>query len=823
MPANRVIGPLLACLISVLSFSILAAAAESPVGPQSVITKVAAIRNLLPEEAAKQLPVRLQGVATYVFDTHSCFIQDDSAGIFVGNGSELPVLIPGDMVELEGVSGPGEFAPIVHPAAVKIVGHTNLPPPVRVTYDELLTGREDSQWVEVSGLVRAVFNETATNRTLEIVTGGGRLTAFVPSFAQSDPAALVDSEVGIKGVCGTWFNKQRQLFGIRLMVPHKEDIFVAVEAPTNALAKPAQPIGNLLRFTPKSQAYERRAKVMGTVILHQAGRALFVEDELHGLYVQTRQSGQLQPGDVVELLGFPVRGNYTPILEDGVWQKVGSGPEPAPTVVSPDQALSGLQDSRLVTIEGRLVDRANQNNESVLLLEADNCIFSAHLESTQSRSLVMALQNGSRLRLTGVCQIEVGDIWRAGPAWRAKSFRVLLRSPADIQVMQLPPWWSLTRLLWTVAILLTAVLASLAWAGQLRRKVGEQTTVIREQLEVEGRLKEGYQELFENANDMIYMHDLSGRITSINLAGERLLGRKREFVMQRSLLEFVAEEQRLPASQWLEQIMDGTAPEMMEWDFVNASGGRIRLEISTRLIEREGKCVEVEGIARDVTEHRRLEKEILEISTREQRRLGHDLHDGVCQQLAGIGFLSHILADKLGEQSRPEAAEAQNISKLLTQANKQTRGVARGLFPVRLEENGLFSALEELTQDMGAFFNTRCEFHCDGRVVIRDPTVSLHLYYIAQEAILNAVKHGHARWIEVRLAAAGGDGGLLTIRNDGAALTSLSSESRGMGIRIMKYRARMIGATVLIQPSANGGTEVLCQFIREPKSGEMRA
>lgn len=819
MPASREIGRLLAWLVFIAFSPISTPGAESPAGATagqpSPITIASAVRDLLPEEAAKRLPVRLRGVATFVFDRHSCFVQDNSAGIFVGNGVELPVMTAGDVVEVEGVSEPGEFAPIVHPLAARIVGRAEFPQPLRVSYEELLTGREDSQWVEVTGLVRAAFTEPATNRTLEIVSGGGRLAAFVPNLTKSDPSTLVDSEVRIKGVCGTWFNKQRQLFGVRLMVPHREDISVVVEAPTNAVARAAQPIGSLLRFTPKSQEYERRAKVRGTVILHQAGRALFVEDELHGLFVQTRQPGQLQPGDRVELLGFPARGDYTPILEDGVWRKLGSGPEPVPALVNADEALGGLQDCRLVAIEGRLLDRASENNESALLLEADNHIFSARLESAQPRSPVLPLENGSRLRLTGVCQIEVGDIWRAGPAWRAKSFRILLRSPADIQVLQLPPWWTLQRLLWAVAILVTAVLASLAWAAQLRQKVAQQTTVIRRQLEVEESLKERYEDLYENANDMIYMHDLSGRITSLNLAGERLLGRKRDFVSHRSLLEFVVEEQRLPASQWLEQIVDGTAPAMMEWDFVNAAGGRVRLEISTRLIQREGRNVEVEGIARDVTEHRRLEKEILEISTREQRRLGHDLHDGVCQQLAGICLLSDNLAGKLEEQSRPEAAEAKAISGLVNKANKQTRSVARGLFPVRLEGNGLVSALGELAQDVSAFFNVRCEFHRDQAVAINDDTMTLHLYYIAQEAILNAVKHAKARNIEVRLTAAKGHECLLSVRNDGAALNAASTQGQGMGIGIMKYRARMIGATLLIQSLPNGGTEVLCQFIDE--------
>jgi PAS domain S-box-containing protein len=788
---------------------------ESPA--PSVLTNAAAVRSLPPAVAAQRLPVRLRGVATYVFDTQACFVQDESSGIFVGAGEPIPHFVSGDLVEVEGVTGPGEYAPIVHPQAARRVGHTNLPPPRRVSYDELVTGREDSQWVEVAGLVRAVFTEPAIGCVLEIASGSGRLIVFVPSATESNVTHLVDSQVRVKGVCGTWFNKQRQLFGIRLMVSHTNDIIVEEAAPANELAQPAQPIGNLMRFTPLASAYGRRAKVTGTVILHQPGRALYVQDEEYGLYVQTRQSGQLQAGDQVELLGFPGKGDYTPTLQDGVWQKVGSGPDPNPVPVNPDDALGGLQDSRLVAIEGRLLDHTLNNNEVVLLLEANDHIFSPRLESGPAIVTMPELQNGSRLRVVGVCRIEVGETWRSGPTWRAKSFHILLRSPADIQVLKLPPWWTLTRLLWAVGMLVTAMVASLVWVSQLRNKVGKQTTIIRQQLGMEAKLKERYQDLFENANDMVYTHDLSGRMTSINVAGERLLGRKRAAVTQCSLLDFIAEEQRLPASQWLDHIVDGTAPATVEWDFVTATGGQVRLEISTRIIEREGRRVEVEGIARDVTEQRRLQKEILEISTREQRRIGHDLHDGVCQQLAGIGFLSDILATKLHQQNRPEAAQADNISELVNQANKQTRSVARGLFPIRLEENGLVSALEELADNADALFNTPCRFHCDVPIVIHDHSVAHHLYYITQEAILNAVKHGQARSIEVQLVAADDGGYVLAVRNDGVLFATPPAHGRGMGIRIMKYRARMIGASLEIRALPGAGAEVLCRFAGEPR------
>jgi PAS domain S-box-containing protein len=791
-------------------------ATTAPIPAPPALTNVSDIRNLKPEEAARRLPVRLQGVVTHIFDRHACFIQDHTAGIYTGNGVDFPDLTPGDVVLIEGVSGPGEYAPIVQPTLSRVVGHANLPPARPVTYQDLATGREDSQHIEVTGLVRAVYDPVPGFQVLEMTAGGGRLTVFPPrSLSQSehdDLTKLVGSLVRVRGVCGTWFNRQRQLFGVRLLMSRLEDIEVVQPASPRS-EEPMRPISSLLSFSPQA-SYNDRVRVLATVVMQQPGRALFVEDAHHGLHVQTRQPGILKPGDRVELIGFPAQGEYTPMLQDASWRKVGVEPETKATRLKPDAALAGLYDSQLVEIEGRLLDRTYNNNETVLLLQEDKTIFTAHLEMVGSGSALASLQNGSRLQITGVCRIEVGEDWRAGPDWRAKSCRILLRDPSDVVVLTLPPWWTLTRLLWAVGILVAVVAVSLTWAAMLRRKVGQQTGIIRRQLETEAALKVRYQELFENANDTVYTHDLSGVITSINQAGEYALGLDRAFIIHKNLLEFIAEEQRTAAGKWLDHILDGTAPGTVEWDFIRASGGRVRLEVCTRLIDREGRRVEVEGIARDVTERRRLENEISEISTREQRRIGHDLHDGVCQQLAGIAFLSQTLADKLEEQRRAEVAEAQKITELVNNANKQTRSVARGLFPVRLEENGLISALGELAESTGTFSNTRCEFHCNMPVAIRDIKVALHLYYIAQEAILNAIKHGKASRIEVRLTG-GDDGCSLSVQDNGSGMESTSPHGSGMGIRIMKYRARMIGAELHLASRPGGGTEVTCRFICE--------
>jgi signal transduction histidine kinase len=222
--------------------------------------------------------------------------------------------------------------------------------------------------------------------------------------------------------------------------------------------------------------------------------------------------------------------------------------------------------------------------------------------------------------------------------------------------------------------------------------------------------------------------------------------------------------------------------------------------------------VEVEGIARDITERKRLEREILEISNREQRRIGHDLHDGVCQQLAGIAFMTSTLADELEEQGASESSQAERISALLNRVITQTRGVARGLFPVRLEENGLMSALEELAANASELFKNNCRFVSEEPPSAVENEIALHLYYIVLEAVANASKHGKAKNVLISLEPAG-DRYSLKVHDDGIGFSLPAGTQTGMGIRIMHYRARVIGATLTLQSRAGSGTDVTCLFL----------
>jgi PAS domain S-box-containing protein len=273
----------------------------------------------------------------------------------------------------------------------------------------------------------------------------------------------------------------------------------------------------------------------------------------------------------------------------------------------------------------------------------------------------------------------------------------------------------------------------------------------------------------------------------------------------RALLRNVTRESRDPR---------GEGAKDVEYRVVLPDGAVRWLLVRGRtFFEGEGKArrlVLSRGIALDVTERKQLEQEILEISGREQRRISQDLHDGLCQQLAGIEFRNSVLVQQLAQDQKAKA-EAVRIGTLIRDVTSQTRLLAKGLSPVSLEANGFMSALEELTSNVSKLFNISCGFKCPRPVLLADNTVATHLYRIAQEAITNAVKHGRAKSIVVSLNSSG-DESTLTITDDGSGFPVGASATGGLGLRIMKYRAEMIGASLRIRPADSKGTTVACSF-----------
>ena len=305
---------------------------------------------------------------------------------------------------------------------------------------------------------------------------------------------------------------------------------------------------------------------------------------------------------------------------------------------------------------------------------------------------------------------------------------------------------------------------------------------------------ERFRLLFERSMDAIFISDDQGGFLEVNGAACNLLGYSHDELLKRKVSELLVTD-------FPELLRNQSFGELA---FTQTDGEMRYAEYSScRFAPNLNLC-----ILRDVTDRRMLEQEIQEISEREQRRLGQDLHDGLGQALTGIGFLSKVLQQKLAAKGVEEAKDAGNIATLLSQALQQTRELARGLCPVVLEKNDIHAALQQLADNMEKYLGIEADMEFDPRVRIDDNAVAVHLYRIAQEATTNSMKHGKARKIHISLKQI--DGTLtLHVRDDGVGCPP-DLQGKGMGMRVMQHRARMINAVLEVQCPKEGGTLVSC-------------
>jgi signal transduction histidine kinase len=220
-------------------------------------------------------------------------------------------------------------------------------------------------------------------------------------------------------------------------------------------------------------------------------------------------------------------------------------------------------------------------------------------------------------------------------------------------------------------------------------------------------------------------------------------------------------------------------------------------------------------------EARSLQKELLEITDTEQRRIGHDLHDGLGQHLTGIAFMSKLMEQRLASKAVPETEDARKIAGLVNKAIGWTRDLARGLAPVDLDrEEGLDSALRQLTEGTSELYGAPCRFESIGSAHFNNPPVAIHLYRIAQEALNNAIKHGRPHHVVVRLTRGGGEI-RISVEDDGIGFDPIYVRSGGMGLRIMRYRAKMISGKLEVRKREGGGTVVACSCaLQNPQKDE---
>ena len=312
---------------------------------------------------------------------------------------------------------------------------------------------------------------------------------------------------------------------------------------------------------------------------------------------------------------------------------------------------------------------------------------------------------------------------------------------------------------------------------------------------------------FEDSPLGLLWMDPKGQIVRVNRAELELLGRSAEEVLGHPISQFHVEPET--AEDILARLASGETVQHYRARLRHRGGSVKQVRIDANGLWEQERLVRSRWFVRDITRQVELEREILAVSEREQRRLGHDLHDDLCQQLAGIQFVSQTLASNLDARADAEAARAKEIAQAVQHAMAQTRELARGLSPVSLEADGLMAALSGLAERTQKVFRIQCHFRCEPPVFVPDHSVAIHLYRIAQEAVGNAIKHGKASVIEIRLAAA--DKNLrLGVSDNGIGIPRHLPRQRGLGLRFMQYRAGVIGGSLLVQREPTGGTSVVC-------------
>ncbi|HEY0758340.1 MAG TPA: EAL domain-containing protein [Acidisarcina sp.] len=451
-----------------------------------LLTTAHAVHSLTVEQAGRGYPVHLRGVLTY-FDPHidarqiAMFVHDSTGDIFVSAAQgSMGEVAPGTLVDVTGISDHGDFAPILAQAHVTSLGPSEIPataPAVSLT--RILSGAEDGQWIEVEGVIHSI-TQTEFNVSFQLAMTDGTITAQCPRQPGIDYSKMVDARVKIHGNATPIFNRHLQMVGARLVFPQLSTLQLVPPPPADPFALPIRPIERLLRFDPAA-SLPHRVHLRGRVTLQWPGSKLCIRDQTDGLCAETSQATRVNLGDLVDVAGFVITGDSVPAMTDATFVKVQGAPPLSAQPGTAEEALRGDHSSELIQIEGVLLGRDLASPDITLMLSSGKYIFAAVLPRSYSGPEADSWKDGSTLRVTGVTSLQLDErnSSELTGAMVVKSFKLLLRSPSDVMVRQSPSWWTPRHGLLLVAVVLGLTLIVLGWVVVLRKRVDQQTKVIR--------------------------------------------------------------------------------------------------------------------------------------------------------------------------------------------------------------------------------------------------------------------------------------------------------------------------------------------------------
>jgi len=475
------------------------------------LTAAAEIHRLKREEATRGYPAKFRGVVTSVLPEHQAFtIQDATRGIYVIDHSESLSAPPNksDFLEIEGVTEPGEFAPVLNARQVRTLGIGGLPEAVHPTRDQLINGSLDAQYVEMRGILTAV----QTNR-VTLLTADGRIKIEL-RVAGLKPEALRQYEDALVRVRGCLFaswdyvTHRVDVGGVRI---YDAEISVEQPAPADLFSTPRKTAAELFLFDPQASVFQR-VKVSGQII-HVREPDYFLMDGKNGLRFAAKQTASLQNGDLVDVVGFPELSSGLPVLQEAVVRKTGHAAIPKARLLEPGDLTRTDLDSTRVEVKAVLVNQRDTPSGQALEMRLGLRSFLALLPRVDPN--VSSVPEGSQLELTGTYASQ-------GVSQDLASFGLLLDSPADIAVLARPPWWTLGKMLFILGLLGCVLAGTLLWITQLRWKVGQRTAELEIQIHERERLEQQRAMEQERARIAQDLHDeLGSGLTEITMLGAR--------------------------------------------------------------------------------------------------------------------------------------------------------------------------------------------------------------------------------------------------------------------------------------------------------------
>lgn len=483
------------------------AGTEPPEGSKALplLSTVEQVKRLNNQQGKLGYPVKIRGVVTTILDS-GFFIQDSSGATYArwypATVSDEPRI--GDYWEVVGTTS-AQFSPYIQVNSVTRLGMAALPEPIRPTWDQLINGSLDTEYIEIQGVVTAVESDGLT-----LLTRAGKITIQLPD----QPQALdryQDALVRIRGCVYPARDEHTQQVEIGQMTLFNSSIDVDDPAPGNPFSAPIKHASDLLLFDPHASALQR-VKIQGQIVQERDGE-YFLMDGQDGLRFVPKINAVLSAGDLVEVVGFPELGGPSPVLREALVHRIGQATLPAPQNLSYDALFDPHYDSTRVRIRARLMGMTRDASGQVFDLKAGTWNFVARLWAKDG--FIPNLSQGSLLEVTGVYDGQGGD---PASGRESNAFELLLNSGADIDLLERPSWWTLRHALTVMGGMGLAIVAAMVWITLLRRQVEERSALLvtevrrREQVERQSDLDK------ERARIARDLHDeLGSELTAIGM------------------------------------------------------------------------------------------------------------------------------------------------------------------------------------------------------------------------------------------------------------------------------------------------------------------